>query len=423
MTAAISEAELRNNVRIYLECGKNAVQTSIQLGIPTSTLQARIRRAAQRGVYDPETNTLSELVDDASKLEQTNLGLKDQIRALELQLKTTKRENLSADVVRTEILKLAEYTPNPPKWTLHPPKSNKSACVVATIWSDWHWGEVVNPAEVNWHNEYNLRIARKRAKRLVERIIDLCFNHMANPNYVGIVVNLGGDLVAGDIHEELTETNELPILPVLLDVIEVLIESLNQLADRFGKVYVPCVVGNHGRMHKKPRYKKYAHTNFDWLICSLLETHFKDDKRFKFDVPEGSDVYYSLFGHRYRLTHGDRLGSRGGDGIIGVIGPIIRGDVKTRLQSAAIGEAYETLLMGHYHTYTPLVPKLIVNGSLVGWSEYSKLAMRAPPELPQQALWIHHPKYGPIKPDPIFCEDPQGKTSKEWVSWPRSERS
>jgi len=419
MTATLSEADLRYNIRTYLECNKNKANASRQLGLSRSTLQHRIQRAIELGIYDPNTDTLIEEIDNTAKLEQINLGLKDQIRALELQLKTTKRENLSADTVRTEIFKLAEYTPDPPDWILNTPKSNKTACVVGTIWSDWHWGEVVNPAEVNWQNEYNLKIARKRAKRLVERIIDLCFNHMSNPNYVGIVVNLGGDLVAGDIHEELTETNELPILPVLLDVVEVLIECLGHLADRFGKVYVPCVVGNHGRQHKKPRFKKIVHTNFDWLICSLLEAHFKDDKRFKFDVPEGSDVYYSLFGHRYRLTHGDRLGSRGGDGIIGVIGPIIRGDVKTRLQSAAIGEAYETLLMGHYHTYTPLVPKLIVNGSLVGWSEYSKLAMRAAPELPQQALWIHHPKYGPIKADPIFCEDPQGEISKEWVSWPK----
>lgn len=417
MTMPLSEADLQYTAKIYLESDENKQQAASKLGISRSALQNRLTRAENMGLFDSKTGTLTEKPDDKAKLEENLLGLKDQVRALNLELRMARRSNLSAEVVRTEILKLAEYKHEPPEWTITPTKSAKTACVVNTMWSDWHWGEVVNPAEVNWQNEYNLQIARKRARRLVERIIDLCFNHAVEPNYAGIVVNLGGDLVAGDIHEELTETNELPILPVILDILSVLIECLTKIADKFGKVYVPCVAGNHGRMHKKPRFKKVQHTNFDWLICSLLELHFQNDKRFKFDVPEGSDVYYSLFGHRYRLTHGDRLGSAGGDGIIGVIGPIIRGDVKTRLQSVAIGESYETLILGHYHTYTPLVPKLIVNGSLVGWSEYSKLKMRAPPELPQQAIWIHHPKYGPINSNPIFLEDPKGVISKDWVSW------
>ena len=50
--------------------------------------------------------------------------------------------------------------------------------------------------------------ARQRAKRLVENTIDLLMNHMVNPKYPGVVINLGGDMVSGDIHEELSATNE-----------------------------------------------------------------------------------------------------------------------------------------------------------------------------------------------------------------------
>ena len=89
-----------------------------------------------------------------------------------------------------------------------------------TIWSDFHWGEVVDKSQVYGVNSYNMSIAKQRLHTLVDKTIGICFDHMVNPNYPGIVLMLGGDMVSGDIHEELEITNEAPSGPVLVDLLE-----------------------------------------------------------------------------------------------------------------------------------------------------------------------------------------------------------
>lgn len=120
-------------------------------------------------------------------------------------------------------------------------------------------------------------------------------------------------------------------------------------------------------------------------------------------IPDGADAHYEVAGHRYLLTHGDNLGVKGGDGIISLFGPIIRGDFKMRNASTAINRPYDTLLLGHWHTYIPL-RRVIVNGSLKGFDEFAHVALRAVPEPAIQALWFTHPRFGITSQWPIFCD-------------------
>jgi hypothetical protein len=57
-------------------------------------------------------------------------------------------------------------------------------------------------------------------------------------------------------------------------------------------------------------------------------------------------VHYRVYGLRFLLNHGDMLGVKGGDGIIGAIGPIMRGEIKKSGQSAALGLEYDINIMG-----------------------------------------------------------------------------
>ncbi|OYX81959.1 MAG: hypothetical protein B7Y84_20190, partial [Azorhizobium sp. 32-67-21] len=102
---------------------------------------------------------------------------------------------------------------------------------------------------------------------------------------------------------------------------------------------------------------------------------------------------YRIFSQRYLALHGDMLGVKGGDGIIGAIGPIMRGEVKTRGQAASSGRDYDVLLMGHWHQELWL-PRAIVANSLKGFDEFAKNALRAPPSEPSQPLWFVHPRRG-----------------------------
>jgi len=318
--------------------------------------------------------------------------------------------------IRAEIFGLTATSPNPPKWVTDLPPGN-SFGVPMTLWSDWHAGEVVSPHEVGGTNTFSTEILVARAKRLVDTIIDVCFSQMAKPNYPGIVVALGGDMVSGDIHDELSATNDRYMMQTVHDLFDVLIAALTKLADRFGNVYVPCVPGNHGRSTQKPRAKGRAYTSYEWLLYNMLEKWFKGDPRVKFYIPPECDAHFTVVGHRFLLTHGDALGVKGGDGIIGSLGPIMRGKIKIGNAESAIGRSFDTILMGHWHQYITL-QGVIVNGSLKGFDEYARLLLRAPFQLPIQALWFCHAKRGITNHIPIYLEDPLENPSEDgWVKW------
>jgi hypothetical protein len=77
--------------------------------------------------------------------------------------------------------------------------------------------------------------------------------------------------------------------------------------------------------------------------------------------------------------------------------------------------------MGHWHTYLAL-SDVIVNGSLKGYDEYARLAMRAPYEPPIQALFFVHPEHGITAQWGVQCsEDHSGLQAadgaNEWLTW------
>lgn len=180
-----------------------------------------------------------------------------------------------------------------------------------------------------------------------------------------------------------------------------------------------CVTGNHGRTTHKIRAKGRAFTSFDWLAYAMLQLVFEKDRRVQFMVPDGPDASFSVYGTRYLLTHGDQF--RGGDGMIGALGPIIRGDHRKRGRNGQVGAEYDVLLIGHWHQLIQL-QRIIVNGSLKGYDEYA-YSNNFPFERPRQALWITHPEHGITFSMPVNVDAPADEPSpapSRWVAWPES---
>ena len=125
--------------------------------------------------------------------------LKAQIKELESELEQAEK--------RGQLLSgLRESTHKPPIWLTK--KGKKDSGVVCTILSDTHFDEVVRPEEIQNRNEYNREIAVERLETYFQKIILLTNDYITGMRYEGCVLFLGGDIFSGDIHEELTETNE-----------------------------------------------------------------------------------------------------------------------------------------------------------------------------------------------------------------------
>lgn len=338
--------------------------------------------------------------------------LQAQHRDLLREVSRLRESALTDERVRQEILTLSQSCSTPPDW-LTPTTPDPTCYGVPTLFvSDQHLGEVVRAEEIGGVNRYDLEIAKKRWRRCVEKSIHLC-HYLHCPQFDGVVLALGGDGVSGEIHEELADTNEAKTAPLTLDLADLIIWTVRELKRAFGKVFIPCVIGNHGRMSHKPRAKRAAHTSFDWLAYQISSRPFEGDPAVQFLISPSEDVSWRVYEHRYTLTHGAQF--RGGDGIIGPIGPIFRGDQKKRSRNAQVGASYDTLLIAHFHQLA-MERRIVRNGSLKGYDEYA-FRGNFPFEPPLQALWITHPKYGMTYSVPVYCDDPPAPSDQPWVSW------
>lgn len=406
--AKLTHEQMQQTVDAFHKTGSK-VEAAKLLNLNPNTFTHRYRAAMIAGVKPTvkpfekkdDTDLLGELAEARAK-----------IRALETAADAQAKEQLTNDYIKKKIIDLRDENVDVPDWVLRPPKEEVTG--VPTLFaSDWHWAEIVDPKQIGGVNQYNISISQNRARALIETAIDLLNNHLKNPDYPGIVFALGGDMVSGDIHEELVATNEVEIMPTVLDLFGVLTWCISTLADTFGRVFVPCVTGNHGRNTHKIRAKGRNFTSFDWLIYSFLAKRFEGDERVKFLIPDGPDAYYSIYGHKYLLTHGDQFS--GGESVIGALGPIIRGDHRKRSRNSQINMQYQTMILGHWHQLIQL-ERLIVNGSLKGYDEYA-YANNFPYEPPRQALWITHPVHGITFSAPVHVERRKEPGRAEWISW------
>lgn len=363
----------------------------------------------------PVKTDADRLADAEELIRKKNLQLND----LQRTLTALRREADTAEAIRREIWNLAQHSLEPAPWLTGKNVKNGARGGPITVWSDFHYGEVIDSDQVGGVNKFDMAIAKARFTKLVDTTVDLCLHHMgrAEVTYPGIVVCLGGDMIGGDIHEELRATNDRTPHQSVHDLTDLLGAGLEHMARTFGRVFVPCVVGNHGRSSHKPTMKNRVYTNYDWSIYCNLERDFRREKRIKFMIPSEADAHFSCFGHRFLLTHGDSLGVKGGDGIIGSIGPIMRGLQKLHTSKAQIGKDFDTAIICHWHQYMAL-PGLIVNGALKGYDEFSMLGLRAKYQPPTQALTFVHPEHGITAQWPIYLERRAAPTlENEWLTW------
>ncbi len=339
------------------------------------------------------------------------------IAALRAELVEAKNVATTAEIMR-EYVGTATMAVNElqlPAWAIAP-KTSKAPGVPKIMLSDLHWGEQVRAEQIGGVNSYNLAIARRRLRSVVETGIALCKILDPSMGYPGIVVPLGGDMVSGNIHDELASSNELNTMPTVLDLYGNLVPAIRLLADTFGHVFLPCVSGNHDRDTKKIWSKDRNHTSFGWLLYQFLAAAFAEDKRITFYIPDGSDALYRIYHTRYLLTHGDQF--RGGDGIIGPLGPVTRGEQKKNTRNAAVGNDYDVMEFGHFHKRM-LTARLRGNGSLKGYDEYAA-DNNFGFEPPSQNFWVTHPDHGITFDAPLYSETSLKKrTQTDWVSIPK----
>jgi hypothetical protein len=140
--------------------------------------------------------------------------------------------------------------------------------------SDLHCGEVVRREEAAGFNEYNPEIFQRRLRRMIDASIRILPRWSSDCDLKGVVVALNGDLISGDIHAELRETNALTAHEQVALATDEIAAGLKMLADKFGAVLVTVTPGNHGRTTEKTHAKRMSALSYDIMIGNILAREF-----------------------------------------------------------------------------------------------------------------------------------------------------
>lgn len=260
--------------------------------------------------------------------------------------------------------------------------------------SDFQYGEVVDPREMDGMNVFNKRVFAERYATMIEKTIkwaDAIEQGWGASYGEGCIYLRGGDAISGEIHDELRDTNDASVRGALLELAAVEMEGIRRLQRRFGHAHVISIPGNHGRVTQRPRSKGYVNLNYETILADLIQAKFEREPGVTFETPASGFAYFEACGWTFEMRHGDRMGAGGGTGFIGSPAPITKGHLRTRLNAAVTGKMVDFVLTGHLHTSMKL-PHGFANGSIVGYSEYAR-GLNLDPDCAKQWLIFASPRH------------------------------
>jgi len=276
------------------------------------------------------------------------------------------------------------------------PETKKHEAAAVALASDWHWEEVVTSAECNGLNEYNKEIAELRCGAFFGNLAKLVTKEQRDVVIRNGVLWLGGDLLSGNIHEALVETNRLGPVPAAIEVQQHLAGGLRYLLDNTDLHWsIPCSVGNHERITAKTRIKTSTENSLAAFVYYGLAAQFANEKRLTFRLPDAYFTYLDIHGKVCRFHHGDAIRYLGGIGGLHI-------PLRRKIADWNKSRRADYDFLGHLHTFTD-GGYYVVNGSQIGFSAYASY-IAAAYERPQQAFCLIDSRYGKTGVFPILVE-------------------
>lgn len=249
-------------------------------------------------------------------------------------------------------------------------KKGSTKIVPVICIADVHIGETVNPEDVNYVNEYNTDIALFRVNKCVDDFIDIYINKFDKYEYDGVVCNVMGDIITGELHD-LKEENDNTSVDQVIIAVQMLETQIRKLHKAFGKVMVNMVSGNHGRSQPM-KYTKLANrynNSLEKIVYSFVESNLVDiaDDVYINTSPEDT-LRVSINGHKFKIIHGDTI-KTSGTSIAGPSTSFARAYLKQASVGASTNSTFSTLLIGHFH-HSYFAQGVMVANSPKGYDTY-----------------------------------------------------
>jgi hypothetical protein len=123
------------------------------------------------------------------------------------------------------------------------PIKGQSAQIVVAPLTDTHIGEDVDYQQMAGLNSYSFDIFNKRLFGWATTVLNLVQLRRASVPINELVIPMLGDMISGDIHDELIKTNQDNVMGQMIRGANLIAQALMYLAPHFKTITVPCVVG------------------------------------------------------------------------------------------------------------------------------------------------------------------------------------
>ncbi len=381
----------RAKLKVAVDAAGSWAELARQTGVSVSTLKTA---GLKLGVEAPGRGSGGSVVIETIQAppDNTDEAILHENRELKKKLKRYETGDLQAEMVLRRIEKAVEG--NQPRYKPYKHQMKRGGRThqeMALLLSDLHASETVSLEETRGINEYSWDIMLERLNTVQKSVI-------SHKEHFGFEVPRLcqwwlGDMLSGDIHDELARTNDRPQSEAIVDLAYDLVQWLLGFTPHFSRIRITGVAGNHPRFSQKPTAKMY-HNNGDWLVYKMVEMMLADHTQFEFDFPRGAFAVTKVAENwRVLLNHGDGIRST----MPGVPwGGVSRRVTTLESQFQQAREPLDYIVFGHWHTRNVLdgiQAQTLMNGSVKGIDEYS-LQRFGSGRPASQLLTTIHPKRG-----------------------------
>ncbi len=327
----------------------------------------------------------------------TEVSREELLEAEVKELRAANRKSRSMDVAQQRVLQAIEeaLVDSPITRYVYEPKDSPHKDPTAhhrqaVLLSDWHGGEVVRSGEVGGLNEFDWEILEARVDRIAEALLSI---KRVRPALTGLDVWFLGDMVSGNIHDELAQTNQFPVAKQSVKVGQLMASLVARLAPHYADLHCIGISGNHART-QKPHASKSVYDSWDWTAYQLSAAMTGQIDNVTWNIPEAGMVVRKIAGRNVLLFHGDGIKSS----MPGVPwGGVMRRTNELRKQYAEIDIKLDYFALGHFHQCC-VVPGIFMNGSVIGTNEYGVKNFGGG-ESPKQLLLTWDEKRGRLTDD------------------------
>jgi hypothetical protein len=196
-----------------------------------------------------------------------------------------------------------------------------------------------------------------------------------------------GDSVAGDIHDELTITNEFPLPVQMVKAGEIYTIIARRLAGHCEKLTVRTFAGNHDRLFRKKQYKQRAENSAAFVVHNIMQKALDRQKNLELNLSTSDPDLINVNGWNFLAGHGDNVKGWSGHPWYGWD----RADKKESFRRMNTDEGFHYRIFAHWHV--PLWHMYrIGTGSFFGTNELDHASGRTSP--PTQVAYLIHRKRG-----------------------------